>query len=182
VGRSGIILVFAFVNNPLGYIFNHLSFNAEDGYFRLYTWQMAGAALDQSPWFGLGFVIPEYYEIPITVDAFWLEWALMFGIPGSLLVALSLIGAASLPTNGSRVRLTAAESKLGTGLGILISLVVFLGFTVHFYGTAWILIPLLTGIRAHLGELGRVSAETRTEPLHKVIDLSSRNQEGRSRR
>jgi hypothetical protein len=56
--------------------------------------------------------------------------------------------------------LTMEETKLGTGLGILIFIIVYVGFTVHFYGNAWILIPLLAGIRAHLGELGRVSAQT----------------------
>ncbi len=158
LAATGVIFLFMVTNHPFGVIFDHLTFTPEDGYFRLYTWQMASAALDQSPWFGLGFVTPEFYEIPSTVDAFWLEWALLFGIPGSLLAALSILGAVSLPTDGPRAHLTNAESKLGTALGIVIFVILFLGFTVHYYGTGWILIPLLVGVRAHLGELGRVSA------------------------
>jgi hypothetical protein len=55
-------------------------------------------------------------------------------VPRIVPAALSIIGAASLPTNGPRVHLTFAESKLGTTLGILIFLIVFLGFAVHYFG------------------------------------------------
>jgi hypothetical protein len=155
----GLIIVFNVFNDPLGFVFSHLVFDSGSAWFRMWEWTMASAAVDQSPWFGVGWVIPESYGIPWTVDSIWLLWALTFGVPGSLLLALSLIGAVSLPTNGPRVRLTTAESKLGTTLGIFIFLIIFLGFTVDFFGSAWVLLPLLVGIRAHLGELGRVSAQ-----------------------
>jgi hypothetical protein len=155
----GIIVVFNIFNDPLGFIFSHFVFDTGSAWFRRWEWTMASAAVSQSPWFGVGWVIPESYGIPWTIDSIWLLWELTFGVPGSVLLALSLIGAASLLTNGSRVRLTAAESKLGTTLGILIFLIIFLGFTVDFFGSAWILIPVLAGIRAHLGELGRISGK-----------------------
>jgi hypothetical protein len=154
----GIVTVFTVVENPLGYVFRHLIFDTESGYYRMWIWQSSIEALTQSPWFGLGFTFSKFYEIPHSVDSVWLWTALQFGIPGSLLLALSVIGAASLPTSGPRARLTVAESKLGTILGILIFLIVFLGFTVDYFGNVADLIPLLAGVRAHLGELGRVSA------------------------
>jgi len=157
----GIIMVFNVFNDPLGFIFSHFVFDSGSAWFRMWEWTMASAAVGQSPWFGVGWVIPESYEIPWTVDSIWLLWTLTFGIPGSVLLALSLIGAASRPTKGPRVRLTTAESKLGTTLGIFIFLIIFLGFTVDFFGSAWILIPILAGARAHLGELGRVSLAQR---------------------
>jgi O-antigen ligase len=159
LAAAGIVLAFNLSNDPLGFIFSHLTFDPSSGWFRLLIWQAGSAAVAQSPWFGVGWEIPEIYEIFWSVDSVWLLWALTYGIPGSLLLALSIIGAASLPTSGPRVSLTTAESKLGTTLGILIFLVIFLGFTVDFFGSAWILIPVLAGIRAHLGELGRVSAQ-----------------------
>jgi hypothetical protein len=159
LAAAGFLLLFMVANHPWGVIFDHLTFDPEDAYFRLWTWQVAGDALNNSPWFGLGFVPPAYYEIPSTVDSFWLELALIFGIPGATLHGLSLLGTASLPTSGSGVELTMAESKLGTGLGIVIFIIIFCGFTVHFYGDGWILIPLLAGLRAYLGELGRVAVE-----------------------
>jgi hypothetical protein len=154
----GIIMAFIVLDDPLGFVFAHFVFDTGSAWFRIYIWQTASVAIAQSPWFGLGWVIPEEYGIPGTVDAIWLVWALKYGVPGSLLLGLSMIGAASLPTNGPRIRLTTAESRLGTTLGILIFIIIFWGFTVDFYGNAWILIPLLMGVRAHLGELGRVSA------------------------
>jgi O-Antigen ligase len=153
----GITIVFAVMDNPLGYVFNHLVFDVESAYYRIYIWQMATAAISDSPWFGISFIFPSSYEIPSTVDSLWLVWALQFGIPGAVLLLLSMVGAASLPTNGRGIHLTPAESKLGTILGIIIFLFVFLGLTVHFFGTAWILIPLLVGVRARLGEIGRVT-------------------------
>lgn len=163
----GVGAAFIVLNDPIGFICSHLVFDAQSAYFRRWIWQTGSAAVGESPWFGVGWVIPESYEVPGTVDSVWLAWALNFGIPGSLLFAFSLIGAASLPTNGPDVHLTTAESKLGTTLGIVASLIIFFGFTVDFFGTAWILIPLLTGVRAHLGALGR----ERTSRMQHVLPL-----------
>jgi xanthine/uracil permease len=79
--------------------------------------------------------------------------ALTFGIPGAAFVGLSMIGAASRKTSGPTARLTMEESKLGTALGVVIFILIFLAFTVHYWGTTWVLAGLLTGVRAHLGEL-----------------------------
>jgi len=160
LAAAGIIMILLVVDRPFAFIFNHLVFDTESAYFRLWTWEIAGAALDQSPFLGLGFIPPDFYEIPATVDSVWLEMALMFGIPGSILIAVSMIGGTSLSTNGPGAHLTKAESQLGTTLGIVICLAIVVGFTVHFFGAPWVLIPFLVGIRAHLGELGRISAKT----------------------
>ena len=157
---AGTLTAFIVFGDPSGFVFNHFVLDTQTAWFRMYIWQTVSVAIAQSPWFGMGSVSPEGYGIPGTVDAIWLVWALKYGIPGSLLFGLSMIGTASLPTNGPRARLTRAESRLGTTLGILIFIIIFWGFTVDFYGNAWILIPLLMGVRAHLGELGRVSAQT----------------------
>jgi hypothetical protein len=167
----GITIMFATIDNPFGYVFNHLVFDVESAYYRMYIWQMATAAISDSPWFGISFIYPSSYEIPSTVDSLWLVWALQFGIPGAVLFLLSMVGAASLPTNGRGVHLTPAESKLGTILGIIIFLFVFLGLTVHFFGTAWILIPLLVGVRARLGEIGRARD---VEEVSQGLGLASR--------
>lgn len=159
-----IIAIYISVKNPFGFLFRHFLLDEQDAYFRLYTWDVAGAALAHSPWFGLGFVMPAEYDIPYTVDSVWLESALTFGVPGSALIALSIIGAAYPPTTGPGIRLTGVESRLGTALGIIIFLIVFWGFTVHYWGTDWILIALLIGVKAHLSELRRVSGKRREVP------------------
>jgi hypothetical protein len=42
-------------------------------------------------------------------------------------------------------------------LGVVMAVIIFTGFTVHFWGSMWILVGLLTGLRAHLGELGALN-------------------------
>jgi len=161
---AGMVILLTLVDAPLDFVFRYFIFDPETGWFRILIWQVDVQALMQSPWVGLGFEFLEDYQLPATVDSVWLESALTFGIPGSVLIALSIIGATSLPTNGLHVHLTTAESKLGTILGIVIFLIVFWGFTVHFWGAVWILIALLTGVRAHLGELGRIGVGQRMRP------------------
>ena len=148
------VIIFTTIDNPFGFVFNHLVFDTKSSYYRIYIWTTATAALEQSPWYGFGFVFPDQYQIPATVNSMWLVWALQFGIPLAAVFALSMIASTSLPTSGRDVLLTAAEMKLGIALSILICLIIFLGFTVDFFGTAWIVIPLLVGVRARLGELG----------------------------
>jgi hypothetical protein len=81
---------------------------------------------------------------------------MMFGIPGSILIASSIVGACSLPvrrTNRNAGAIGEQDVKLAETLGIITFLTIFLGFTVHFWGSTWILIGLLAGLRAHLGQL-----------------------------
>ena len=114
---------------------------------------MVGLYVSQSPWFGLGYgVMPE--EINHSIDSLWLVLAIRSGYPGAVLVALSLFGAAAVLTGGRKFGLTPVESKLATTLGILLFLTAYLSFTVHLWGTSWILTGLLIGTKAHLSELG----------------------------
>jgi len=150
-------VVFLVSKSPLGFIISHLIYVPASGYYRYWTWTSVISAVSLSPWYGLGFgPVPDAFDINHSIDSLWLVTAMLYGVPGAVLLALSLIGAASLPTNGPRVRLTPAESKLGTVLGIVIFLTIFLAFTVHIWGVDWILVGVLIGLRAHLGELAKV--------------------------
>ena len=48
------------------------------------------------------------------------------------------------------------ELRLGNALAIVIFMISYMGFTVDFWGITWILVGLLVGVRAHIGELGRI--------------------------
>ena len=158
LGIAGITILFVTVDNPFGFVFNHLTFDAQSAYYRIYIWTVASAAVSDSPIWGWGFVLPAIYDVPRTVDSVWLLWSLIYGIPGAVLLALSITSSASLPTTGRNVHLTVAESKLGTTLGIQVFLILFLGFTVDYFGNGSTLIPLLIGVRARLGELGKTAS------------------------
>jgi hypothetical protein len=57
-------------------------------------------------------------------------------------------------TRGPGVNLTADESKLAEILGIVIVVFFLLGFTVFFWGSLWMFLGLLMGVKAHLVDLG----------------------------
>ena len=152
-----MLAIFAVSNSPIGFINAHLLFDPSSGYYRVWEWQIATDALSRSPWFGIAYGWPALAEqagaVP-SIDSIWLATALTYGYPCSYLLGLSFISAAFCRTSGLKINLTMAESRLGTTLTIVIFLILFLGFTVHFWGSAAIFISLLVGVKAHLGALG----------------------------
>jgi hypothetical protein len=58
-------------------------------------------------------------------------------------------------------------------LSIVIFLAIFGGFTVHFWGSTWILIGLLVGLRAHLGELAALNASAMSRMTELPDDQTS---------
>ena len=150
-----VLATFVVSNSPVGFIIAHLIYSPDSGYYREWTWERVSFYVAQSPWFGLGYgEHPE--DISHSIDLLWLVLAIFCGVPGAALVALSLISTAMVPNSGVNSGLTHAESKLMTTLGILIFLSLLLAFTVHFWGTSWIVLGLLAGLRAHLAELGQL--------------------------
>lgn len=154
-GAIAIIAAFLISNSPVAFIISHLIFDPSSGYYRYWTWDRVIYYVSQSPWYGLGYgSTPE--EINHSIDSLWLVLAIRFGLPGVALTALAILGATSLPTSGRKINLTPMKSRLGTTLGILIFLTLYVAFTVDLIGTTWILTGLLIGVRAHLGELGQL--------------------------
>lgn len=167
-GSTCLILFYAVHPNPFGWIFSHLLLTPVSGYYRMLVWNVAGDIVLQSPFFGVGMTDdwPRPDWMPFTVDALWLRLAMMFGIPGSILVAFSIMGACWLParrTNRNAGAISEQDVKLAETLGIIAFLTIFLGFTVHFWGSTWILIGLLTGVRAHLGQLAAYQWSTKSK-------------------
>ena len=151
---SALAILFISTPTPFGHIFNLTAINPETAYFRLYVWNMIGPVVLQNPYFG----VPDgSYGYEGSVDSLWLVLAMVYGVPCGILTAMSMIGCCSRPTGVSRAGLSEEETKLGTTLGIIIFMTIYMGFTVHFWGEVWILIGLLMGVRAHLGELGATS-------------------------
>jgi hypothetical protein len=155
IGSIAIILAFMISNSPVGFIVSHLIFSPSSGWYRVWTWDRVIYYVSQSPWYGLGFgVQPD--DINHSIDSLWLVLAIHYGLPGVVLIALSIIGAAFVPTRSGKRELTSAERRLATTIGIVIFLTIFIAFTVDFWGISWILVSLIMGIGAHLGELGRL--------------------------
>jgi hypothetical protein len=171
VGVLGIAASYAFTASPLASIAGRLSLDPTSYWIRVFQWNTVGTVVLSSPWVGIAFQWPEMVRrLPFfaleSIDSLWLNLALTYGIPGAVLVGLSMIAVACYPATGPG--LTTKESKLASTLGILIAVVVLLGFTVDFWETSWMLVGLLIGLRAHLADLrsGRPSTLTKTTPAH----------------
>jgi hypothetical protein len=157
----GIGAIYSCTSSPISFVFDHLMFDPSSGWVRVYQWDLAGDFIQHSPWVGIAFRWPEllqtvpdlWYSSP-SIDSYWLNLALIYGIPCAALIGLSIIGLACYPASGRGVSLTKAESKVAITLGIIMSLVAYLGITVDFWGISWMFVPLLIGVRAHLAELG----------------------------
>jgi hypothetical protein len=153
IATVALILFFS-SSRPFGALFELATIDPSTAYYRLYIWNSVGPYVLESPWFGVYAPDVEYQG---SVDSLWLVLAGAYGIPCSVLVGLSMIGACSLPTDPARAVLGPTEARIGTVLGVVMAVIIFTGFTVHFWGSLWILVGLLTGLRAHLGELGQLN-------------------------
>jgi hypothetical protein len=157
VCATGIGAVWISGHSILHFLFNNLIFDPASGFYRLMTWYQVIAAVHQSPWFGLGFgPFPEYLDINHSIDALWLMLALNYGVPGSILVCLSLIAGVALPVSSPKIDLSPMEKKLGLVLGVALTAIILISFTVDFWGSSWVACAVLLGVKAHLSELGRI--------------------------
>jgi hypothetical protein len=144
--------------NPFGWIINHFTLDPATGYFRELIWQYAGTDIMQSPIVGLGttenWFRPDW--MPSSLDSLWLSMAMKFGIPGSVLNGLAVIGAVSLPvvrTAANRGRIGRRDVRLADALGVITFLTVYLGFTVDYWGVTGMMVGVIAGMRAVLGQL-----------------------------
>ena len=87
-----------------------------------------------------------------SVDSLWLRDAMIFGIPGSLLVFLTTISPYWTGSLDQSRHLSAEERGLSMSLGIVAAITIFLGFTVDFWGVSWTMLGVFPAIRAHLAE------------------------------
>jgi hypothetical protein len=101
-------------------------------------------------------VVSTTYDYQGSIDSVWLVLALAYGLPCSIFAALSMLGACLLPTDPSPARLLPEESGLGSAPTIIITMITYIGLTIDSWGITWILVGLLVGVRAHVGELGRI--------------------------
>ena len=161
IGGSAVAIGASYIvsSQPVAFVLTHLLFEADSFWIRLYQWSTIGTIIMTSPWVGIAFRLDEvartmpFFVFP-SVDSLWLFLGYVYGIPGAILVGLSMIGAIWHPASGRGVNLSVDEFKLAKTLGILIALAALLGLTVDFWEATWMLLALLIGVRAHLADLG----------------------------
>ena len=157
-GLLGTAAISLLVSEPFGWIFSHLVLDARTSWYRLLIWQYGGFDVLQSPLVGIG-ITRDWLRpgwMGASVDSLWLGSAMGYGILGSALIGLGLLGASSLPVKMRRATagvIGLREIRLSDSLGIITFLTIFLGFTVDYWGSAFVIIGLLAGMRAALGQI-----------------------------
>ena len=112
-----IAAAFALSSSPLSFIFNHLDIDPQTYWIRRYQWDTVGSVVMKSPWIGIAFQWPEVSKqlttwVFTSINSLWLLLALEYGIPGSVLVGLSMLSGVPY-TKNSRSNLTMEESEIG---------------------------------------------------------------------
>jgi len=158
VAMLGIGFICVYSQSPLATLMKYSLVDDETRWYREAIWQTAGPLVLESPLFGLGVDSGWDWQshdvlAGSSVDAFWLKSAMDFGIPGSVLVFLTIVGAFFVGAINKSSCLSEDERRLSVALGFVTTTVVFLGFTVDLWGTCWILTAAFAGIRASLVEI-----------------------------
>jgi hypothetical protein len=153
----GLVAVFSFSGSPVATLVRLSGVSAESGWYRQAIWDTAVPLVVESPLFGIGLSDDWNWQangglVSASVDAFWLKAAMVYGIPGSILILLTLVSAFWLGPIDRSPHLTPEEKRLSVALGIVVTTAVFLGFIVHFWGACGILLAAFAGMRANLAE------------------------------
>ncbi|CAN2533309.1 hypothetical+protein [Methylocapsa aurea] len=152
-----VAAIFLFHPSPLGFFLRYLTFDPATAWYRVLQWSCAGDLVMQSPILGIG-LSDEWATIcglAKTIDSVWLRMAMMYGLPGSALVFLCYAATCVLPIGGEDDDCDSLEPerRLGFVTSIILGLAIFIGFTVFYWGTVYILTMFLMGMKAHLSAL-----------------------------
>lgn len=148
------LAVFLLANSPIGWIIDHLTFDAQNGYFRLASWYASFDQIAESPW--IGFFKQKYGNdfLDTTVDCVWLVCALIYGLPTIALLLLANL-ASFRRTPSRRLQLASDDGFLtlaGTGFTAALVVLMLIGLTVHYWNTMWMFWGLCIGIRTSILE------------------------------
>ena len=160
-----------FSSEPLAFMLTHLLFDGNSYWTRAYQWNIVGQIALGSPWVGIGQNLSEEARsssvfVINSVDSVWLYQALNYGVPSAILLGLSMISVVCYGTSGRGINLSMQESKLAATISVVIVVIILLGFTVDLWGSTWMLVGLLIGVRAHLADLGRGGDRATLMPIH----------------
>jgi len=130
--------------SPFDVFISYLTFNADTSYMRVHIWNYGTESVMQHPIFGTGL---NEWEHPSwmggSIDNFWLNIAVQYGVPGFLFVAGGFL---SVCFGLGRLRnLSFEAAQCRKGLIITICGLAFAICTVHVWDAPYVLIIFLLG-------------------------------------
>jgi hypothetical protein len=169
-----LFVVFTFSGNPISTLLRYTGIDPEAAYYREVIWQTVGPMVMGSPAFGLGlYAQPSMFNTDLvgtSVDSLWLETSMLIGIPGALLMFLTMVGAFWKGPVDKCPYLSKQEQQLSMALGFVIAAIVYIGFTVHLFGACAILIGIFPGMRANLAEAALLRANSALTTRRPVLN------------
>jgi hypothetical protein len=158
---GSLCLVVLSVDRPLGFLFNHFTFNPETGYYRLLIWTSAIQYIAMAPLTGDPFLWTSDEILGNSVDSIWLVLSLKYGLPVVLLLLVATVTACvSIGRRGNVPSYDFDMRNMCTGLSLVLSMFVFIGLTVDFWDSLWMFWGMCIGVRASLLEYRQRRAET----------------------
>jgi DNA-binding MarR family transcriptional regulator len=183
---SYVIAVFMYSSYPISTLLQFGGLDPEAGWYRSGIWMAAGPMVLASPLFGVGLNEWDWRSFDFlagpSIDTVWLECAMWFGIPGSLLLFLTNVSAFWLGPLDRSPYLSNDEQRLSVALGIVVGILIFLGFIVHYWGTCWILMAVFPAVRAHLAEAAIIRSCEAPRSEANLVDADGRQYSDGQRR
>lgn len=142
-----LAVLFGSSQTPAQFYITHFTFDPGTGWYRILIWEFGSASVLNHPLFGIGFGDWDRIRwMTTSVDMFWLLTAMRFGIPGGLLMVLSFFAVFL----GVSFRKGLDERLVAYRTAYLIIMMAFflVGWTVHYWGAAylWFLFLLGSGV------------------------------------
>lgn len=139
-----LLVLFGSNQSPVQFYISHFTFDPVTGWYRLLIWESGSASVLDHPLFGIGYEDwARSNGMTSSVDMFWLLNAMRYGIPGGLLMVLSFFAVFL----GVSFRKGLDERLVAYRTAYLIVMMTFflVGWTVHFWGTAYLWFIFLLG-------------------------------------
>ena len=142
-----LAVVFGSNQTPIQFYISHFTFDPHTGWHRLLIWEYGSASVLNYPLFGVGLGDWERFSwMSPSVDMFWLLNFMRYGIPGGVLMVLSFFAVFL----GVSFRKGLDERLIAYRTAYLTVMMAFflVGWTVHFWGAAylWFLFLLGSGV------------------------------------
>lgn len=147
-----VFLLFWSSNSPIIVILSKITLNPETSYYRLLIWEYGSNEVVRHPFFGIGlneWVRPIWMSSN-SIDNFWLKQAMFFGIPALICLGLCVITLIRKIIRMMNIKIWEDYILLCQGWLVSIISLLFIGFTVDFFGAIHIYFYFMLGLGATL--------------------------------
>ncbi|WDR06224.1 O-antigen ligase family protein [Devosia rhodophyticola] len=168
-----ILAVQLFARRPLPNILVSFAFEQESGYYRILIWNYGSESVARHPWFGVGLGSwdrPAW--MPPSIDMFWLYNAIVFGLPGGVLMMAFF--AVTVWSIGKVRNLDQRLYDYRAAYLIAMTSFFLTGWMVHFWNGTYVFFLFMVGAGMWLLNVPRQDDGLKLEPEERAMASRSR--------